>query len=135
MDNSNNIYGKNAVIEALSSGNREFNRILISNTARSDEKIEKIKELAKANGIVFQFVGKEKLNQLINKNFDLRCKIYKISPDNMELVKLARSCGVSAKFAGSGGTIIGMYPDEETLHRLVVKMKEKNIRVIKPYIS
>lgn len=78
---------------------------------------------------------KEKLNQLINKNFDLRCKIYKISPDNMELVKLARSCGVSAKFAGSGGTIIGMYPDEETLHRLVVKMKEKNIRVIKPYIS
>ena len=64
MDNSNNIYGKNAVIEALSSGNREFNRILISNTARSDEKIEKIKDLAKRLGIVFQFVGKEKINQL-----------------------------------------------------------------------
>ena len=64
MDNSNNIYGKNAVIEALSSGNREFNRILISNTARSDEKIEKIKDLAKQLGIVFQFVGKEKINQL-----------------------------------------------------------------------
>lgn len=64
MDNSNNIYGKNAVIEALNSGNREFNRILISNTARSDEKIEKIKDLAKQLGIVFQFVGKEKINQL-----------------------------------------------------------------------
>ena len=63
MENSC-IYGKNAVIEALSSSNREFNRILISNTARSDEKIEKIKELAKKQGIVFQFVGKEKLNQL-----------------------------------------------------------------------
>ena len=75
-----------------------------------------------------------KLNQLINQNFDLRCKIYNIAPNNMELVQTARSCGVSAKFAGSGGTIIGMYPDEESLHRLVVKMKPLNVRVIKPYI-
>lgn len=63
MENSF-IYGKNAVIEALESGNREFNRILISNTSRFDEKFEKIKELAKNNGVVFQFVGKEKLNQI-----------------------------------------------------------------------
>ena len=63
MDNSF-IYGKNAVIEALESGTREFNRILISNTSRTDEKIEKIKELAKSSGVVFQFVGKEKLNQI-----------------------------------------------------------------------
>lgn len=63
MDNSF-IYGKNAIIEALESGTREFNRILISNTSRSDEKIEKIKELAKSQGVVFQFVGKEKLNQI-----------------------------------------------------------------------
>ena len=63
MDNSF-IYGKNAVIEALESGNREFNRILISSTSRADEKIEKIKDLAKKNGVVFQFVGKEKLNQI-----------------------------------------------------------------------
>ena len=64
-ENSSYIYGKNAVIEALESGSREFNRILISNTARSDEKIEKIKELAKKNGAIFQFVTKDKLNQLV----------------------------------------------------------------------
>ena len=58
------IYGKNAVIEALESGKREFNKILILNTSRADEKIEKIKQLAKANGVVFQFVNKEKLNQI-----------------------------------------------------------------------
>ena len=59
------IYGKNAIIEALEADNREFNRILISSTSRADEKIERIKELAKTRGIVFQFVGKEKLNQLV----------------------------------------------------------------------
>ena len=76
----------------------------------------------------------EQLNRLINRNFDLRCKIYDISPSNMMLVQTARACGVSAKFAGSGGTIIGMYPDEESLHRLIVKMRPLNVRVIKPYI-
>ena len=58
------IYGKNAVIEALESGKREFNKILILNTSRADEKIEKIKDLSKKNGVVFQFVSKEKLNQI-----------------------------------------------------------------------
>ena len=58
------IFGKNAVIEALEAGDRQFNKILISNNARGDIKIEKIKQLASQSGIVFQFVSKEKLNLL-----------------------------------------------------------------------
>jgi len=68
MMDKNYIYGKNAVIEALEHSNREFNKILISNTSRSDEKTEKIKTLAQKQGIVFQFVGKEKLNQIAEEN-------------------------------------------------------------------
>ena len=64
MDNTL-IYGKNAVIEALDSGEREFNKILISNNSRSDIKIEQIKSLAQGRNIVFQFVAKEKLNALV----------------------------------------------------------------------
>ena len=64
MTEENFIYGKNSIIEALESGDREFNKILISNSARNDEKIEKIKKLAQNNGVVFQFVNKEKLNQI-----------------------------------------------------------------------
>ncbi len=60
----NIIYGKNAIIEALEAGNRTFNKILISNSAHSDSKIEKIKELASREGIVYQFVSIQKLNQL-----------------------------------------------------------------------
>lgn len=64
MENNTLIYGKNAVIEALEANNREFNKILISNNARNDVKIEKIKELAKSLDIVFQFVAPQKLNQI-----------------------------------------------------------------------
>ncbi|MDR2039707.1 MAG: hypothetical protein LBQ60_17440 [Bacteroidales bacterium] len=74
------------------------------------------------------------LNELINRNFDLRCNIMNISDSNMELVHTARKSGASAKFSGSGGAIIGMYPDDETLSKLVVNLKKINARVIKPYV-
>jgi len=74
------------------------------------------------------------LNKLIDKNFDLRCKIIKISDSNMELVRTARNCGASAKFSGSGGAIIGMYEDDEMLRRLIVNLQKVKARVIKPII-
>ena len=63
--NNTLIYGKNAVIEALEEGSREFNKILIASTAHHDIKIEKIKNLASKAGIVFQFVTKDKLRLLV----------------------------------------------------------------------
>ena len=77
----------------------------------------------------------DRLNQLINQNFDLRCKIMNISDSNIELVETARKCGASAKFSGSGGAIIGMYEDDKMLQKLIVDLKRINARVIKPYIA
>lgn len=74
------------------------------------------------------------LNTLIDKNFDLRCKIMNISSSNMELVNTARECGASAKFSGSGGAIIGMYEDDEMLRKLIIHLRKINARVIKPII-
>jgi len=54
------IYGKNAIIEALVAGEREFNKILISKNIHSDAKLNQIKELAQQKGIIFQFVPAEK---------------------------------------------------------------------------
>jgi glucuronokinase len=75
-----------------------------------------------------------KLHALINENFDLRSKIMNISDDNNNLIQTARNCGASAKFAGSGGSIIGIYTDDEMLNRLIVELKKIKARVIKPYI-
>lgn len=72
------IFGKNAVTEALIAGDREINKILISKNIHSCAKINKIKELAKENGIVFQFVAKEKL--LSFAEFNHQGVIAQISP-------------------------------------------------------
>lgn len=76
-----------------------------------------------------------RLGKLINANFDNRCKIMNISPSNMELVETARKCGASASFTGSGGSIIGIYDNDEMLKRLVFSLKKINARVIKPFID
>ncbi len=64
MESNDIIYGKNAIIEALLSGKREINKILISKNIHGDAKINQIKDIAQEKGIVFQFVGKEKFQDL-----------------------------------------------------------------------
>ncbi len=64
----NMIFGKNSVLEALISGEREINKILISKNIHSDQKLNKIKELAQKSGIVYQFVAKEKFQHYAEFN-------------------------------------------------------------------
>ena len=54
------IYGRNAVIEAVSNNPKRINKIIISKSVTNDAKISEIINLAKANSIVFQFVPKER---------------------------------------------------------------------------
>lgn len=96
--------------------------------------LQEIADLAEKGVKAIQKQDTTKLNELINKNFDLRCKIMNISDSNKELVNTARRCGASAKFTGSGGSIIGVYKNEEVLNKLVVELKKINARVVKPYI-
>ena len=72
------IFGKNAITEALISGEREINKILISKNIHTDTKIEKIKSLARERGIIFQFVAKEKFQPYTE--FNHQGVIAQISP-------------------------------------------------------
>ncbi len=75
------------------------------------------------------------MKRLMDENFDLRSQIMKISESNMEMVLTARACGASAKFAGSGGSIIGMYDDEEMYTLLDSELRRIGAKVIKPIIE
>ena len=78
MENLDVIYGKNSVMEALIAGEREINKILISKNIHSHVKINKIKELAKDRGVVFQFVAREKFQPY--EEFNHQGIIAQISP-------------------------------------------------------
>jgi len=77
----------------------------------------------------------EKAGPLIDANFDRRTKLYRMSLDNMLMVKTARSTGVSAKFTGSGGAIVGTYTNQKMFNSLKSKLGKIGIKVIKPKIA
>jgi glucuronokinase len=74
------------------------------------------------------------IGNLMNRNFDLRKSLIKISQENLEMATIARSVGASSKFTGSGGAIIGTYKDEKMFEELKRTMEKKGIEVIKPNI-
>ncbi|MBI2685105.1 MAG: GHMP kinase [Acidobacteria bacterium] len=75
-----------------------------------------------------------RLHQLIDANFDLRARIYKLDQGNLEMIRLARSTGASANFAGSGGAIVGLYEGEAMFQTLVSVLRGTGIAVIRPQI-
>jgi glucuronokinase len=71
---------------------------------------------------------------LMNENFDLRGKIMRIGEPNLEMIRTARRCGAAAKFAGSGGSIIGIFEDESMFERLVQELGRIGAKVIRPQV-
>lgn len=76
----------------------------------------------------------DELHKVTNENFDLRRTIMPIAPENQRMIDTARSVGASAKFAGSGGAITGIYHGEDQFNQLVQAMGKINCTVIKPAI-
>ena len=76
-----------------------------------------------------------KLAALINANFDLRDRIFNVAEENRRMVMTARACGASAKFAGSGGAIVGTYGDAEQLERLKSALKAIGSETFVPTIA
>jgi glucuronokinase len=75
------------------------------------------------------------LHALTNRNFDLRASIVGISDRNWQLVNAARNCGVSAKFCGSGGAIVGICEDEALLRALATEMAGIGAEVVRPVVA
>ena len=71
----------------------------------------------------------------MDENFEIRRSIYRLPLWQVRMVEVARQCGASANFAGSGGAIVGTYPDEARYQELCARMATIGSRVIKPQID
>ena len=76
-----------------------------------------------------------RLARLMDDNFDVRRCIYKLPSWQIQMVELARQCGASANFAGSGGATIGVYHGEAMFVELGAKLATIGCRVIRPRIE
>ncbi len=76
----------------------------------------------------------EELHEILNRNFDLRAKMFPISEGDRDMVERARSTGASAKFCGSGGAIVGTYSSDEMLESLQETMEEGGYEFLLPSV-
>jgi glucuronokinase len=74
------------------------------------------------------------LGQVMNENFDLRRTIMPIAPENLRMVEVARATGASAKFAGSGGAIVGLYRDGKQYQQLTDALAGLRCAILRPMI-
>jgi glucuronokinase len=77
----------------------------------------------------------QKLALLMNENFDTRRSIYQLPQVQVEMIEHARRVGASAKFAGSGGAIVGTYRDEPMFAALQAELAKINCTVFKPRVA
>jgi glucuronokinase len=77
----------------------------------------------------------DSLDGLVNENFDTRRSVFALPAWQIEMVETARRCGASAKFAGSGGAIVGFYRDAATLERLRTELSAIHSRLIIPAVT
>jgi glucuronokinase len=75
------------------------------------------------------------LDRLIDANFDLRTRLYRISDGNLEMIRAARDCGATANFAGSGGAIVGTYRDERMFSGMQNSMQSIGVAIVKPTVG
>ena len=75
------------------------------------------------------------LGEIMDRNFDTRAALGGVNDGNLELVRLARSVGASAKLTGSGGAIIGTVSDDAMFTRLQEVCDSHGIVVFKPDIA
>jgi len=77
----------------------------------------------------------DKLPPLVNANFDLRDRIFNVAEENRRMVMTARKSGASAKFAGSGGAIVGTFEDGAQFERLRADLAEIGCTIFVPAIA
>ena len=77
-----------------------------------------------------------RLHTLVDRNFDVRAGLYEIRADHRRMIETAREVGVSAKFAGSGGAIVGTYDTPQQFDALEAAMARAcpAWKVIRPQI-
>jgi glucuronokinase len=98
------------------------------------EAMQKYRELTDRGREALMSGNWDALHEVMNANFDLRRTIMPIAPENLRMVEAARSVGASAKFAGSGGAIVGLYHGARQYQELVDALAEVRCVVLRPLI-
>ncbi|MCA9414894.1 MAG: GHMP kinase [Candidatus Omnitrophica bacterium] len=125
--------------DGLSEGTEVFHSDIRARWERGDKEIvsamEKFAQFAEDAKQAIEEGDHPALGKLMDANFDLRASLYRLSERNHLLVQTGRRHGCSSKFAGSGGAVVGILPDESVFPELQKSYEEMGAKAVRPILD
>jgi glucuronokinase len=94
--------------------------------------LKRLGEIAEEGKAAVENLECSLLKSLMKENFTLRRSIMHIDENNLTLVEMAEKCGAAAKFAGSGGSVIGIIDDNKMYNKLEKEFSLIGAKIFKP---
>lgn len=69
---------------------------------------------------------------LVDANFDLRCSVTTVTPEDEEMVALARGAGAAAKLCGSGGAVLIVPRPGASEHAVAAALTRAGFEILSP---
>jgi glucuronokinase len=97
--------------------------------------MREIAALAPAGRKALQARDLERLGELLDRNFDLRRRIYELDPRHVAMLEAARAAGGAANYAGSGGAIVAVPRGETAMEDLQRALESEGCMTLRPRVA
>jgi glucuronokinase len=127
-----------AVDDSAGEGTEVFHSSLQERHAAGDTDVQlgvrRLAELARRGRDLLREGRGHGLGPLMDENFDIRRGLLSLNPRHEEMVMIARGAGAHAKFAGSGGAIVGTCP-EGKMQSVLDALRARQMSAFRPTIA
>lgn len=96
------------------------------------EVMKRIAQLARSGRDALLGGRRDELGELMLENFELRRSLYDLDPRHVRMIELAREHGAPANYAGSGGAIVGLAPEDARFRELEAALRGEGCQVLRP---
>jgi len=72
---------------------------------------------------------------LVDRNFEIRTRIFHVGPRDREMVAVARAAGAAAKLCGSGGAVLAVPADPGRLSAVTAALEAAGFACVRPKLS
>jgi glucuronokinase len=76
-----------------------------------------------------------RLGGLIDRSADIRASVLDLKPEHWRMVELARACGASANYTGSGGAIVGTHTGPDMMAKIRDALEGDGCEVMEPAVA
>jgi glucuronokinase len=97
--------------------------------------IAELRSLVEEGGRALETGDRHALRRVVDRNYDVRASLCRLSPEAARLVTIGRARGAGVKFCGSGGAVVGVVEDEGELSAMEEDYRAAGCGFLRPRLD